>query len=277
MARRHAPIRRPRRRGIGRVFEHRFLVVPADVPGEHLQLVPDAGPVPGGDGPRARRLRRHVEPTTPSAACRTSRSSPRACWSRTAMQAALVRGDVPDHGRPRLEPRSSTRCTRRRSRAATSRSATSLWIAARLLLDLDGLHGRHRPVRRRAVAARSCSRSRSRSLTGLAFATPIAAFSATQRTPDRFAAIFRFGITPLFLFSGTFFPVERLPPFLQPLAWLTPLYHGVVLARGLSLGHDRRRAHARARRSSTSASCSASSSSGRASRSGPSSAKLVRG
>jgi lipooligosaccharide transport system permease protein len=73
-------------------------------------------------------------------------------------------------------------------------------------------------------------------LTGLAFAAPIAAFSATQRTPDRFAAIFRFVITPLFIFSGTFFPVEGLPPLLRPLAWLTPLYHGGVLARGLSLG-----------------------------------------
>ena len=73
-------------------------------------------------------------------------------------------------------------------------------------------------------------------LTGLAFAAPIAAFSATQRTPDRFSNIFRFGITPLFLFSGTFFPLTSLPAFLQPLAWLTPLYHGVALTRGLSLG-----------------------------------------
>src|SRR5512147_2999757 len=73
-------------------------------------------------------------------------------------------------------------------------------------------------------------------LTGLAFAAPIAAFSATQRTPDRFSNIFRFGITPLFLFSGTFFPLASLPAFLQPLAWLTPLYHGVALTRGLSLG-----------------------------------------
>jgi lipooligosaccharide transport system permease protein len=73
-------------------------------------------------------------------------------------------------------------------------------------------------------------------LTGLAFAAPIAAFSATQRTPDRFSNIFRFGITPLFLFSGTFFPLTSLPAVLQPLAWLTPLYHGVALARGLSLG-----------------------------------------
>jgi lipooligosaccharide transport system permease protein len=73
-------------------------------------------------------------------------------------------------------------------------------------------------------------------LTGVAFAAPIVAFSATQRTPERFNALFRFGITPLFLFSGTFFPVESLPTFIQPLAWITPLWHGVSLARGLSLG-----------------------------------------
>lgn len=73
-------------------------------------------------------------------------------------------------------------------------------------------------------------------LTGLSFSTPLMAFTATQRTPDKFAAIFRFGITPLFLFSGTFFPVEQLPGFIQPIAWLTPLYHGVALCRSLALG-----------------------------------------
>jgi lipooligosaccharide transport system permease protein len=73
-------------------------------------------------------------------------------------------------------------------------------------------------------------------LTGLAFASPIAAFSATQRTVEKFNAIFRFGVTPLFLFSGTFYPVDQLPTALQALAWITPLYHGVELARGLSLG-----------------------------------------
>lgn len=73
-------------------------------------------------------------------------------------------------------------------------------------------------------------------LTGLAFAAPIMAFSATQRTPEKFNAVFRFGITPLFLFSGTFYPVESLPIFLQPLAWITPLWHGVSLTRALSLG-----------------------------------------
>lgn len=73
-------------------------------------------------------------------------------------------------------------------------------------------------------------------LTGMAFAAPIAAFSATQRTPARFNVIFRFGITPLFLFSGTFFPIESLPSFLQPIAWVSPLWHGVDLTRGIVLG-----------------------------------------
>ncbi len=73
-------------------------------------------------------------------------------------------------------------------------------------------------------------------LTGLAFAAPIMAFSATLRTDEWFSAIFRFGITPLFLFSGTFFPIAQLPDVIEPIAYLTPLYHGVALARDLSLG-----------------------------------------
>ena len=73
-------------------------------------------------------------------------------------------------------------------------------------------------------------------LTGMAFAGPIAAFSATQKTPNRFTTIFRFGITPLFLFSGTFFPISSLPPIAQAIAWITPLYQGVALTRALSLG-----------------------------------------
>ncbi|HEV7810499.1 MAG TPA: ABC transporter permease [Candidatus Limnocylindrales bacterium] len=73
-------------------------------------------------------------------------------------------------------------------------------------------------------------------LTGMAFAAPIAAFSATQRTPDKFNALFRFGVTPLFLFSGTFFPLSNLPAVIQPVAWLSPLWHGVELSRALALG-----------------------------------------
>ena len=70
---------------------------------------------------------------------------------------------------------------------------------------------------------------------GLAFAAPIVAFTATQKGDSGFSAIFRFVITPLYLFSGTFFPIEQLPGLLQPVAWLTPTYHGVALARDIVL------------------------------------------
>jgi lipooligosaccharide transport system permease protein len=73
-------------------------------------------------------------------------------------------------------------------------------------------------------------------LTGLAFAGPIMAFSATQRGDGNFAALFRFVITPLFLFSGTFFPISQLPAIVQPIAFLTPLWHGVNLSRTVALG-----------------------------------------
>jgi lipooligosaccharide transport system permease protein len=73
-------------------------------------------------------------------------------------------------------------------------------------------------------------------LTGLAFAAPILAWTATRRTDQSFALIGRFLITPLFLLGGVFFPLHQLPQLLQGIAWLTPLAHGVALSRGLSLG-----------------------------------------
>jgi lipooligosaccharide transport system permease protein len=73
-------------------------------------------------------------------------------------------------------------------------------------------------------------------LTGLSFSAPIAAFAATQDGDIAFSTISRFALIPLFLFSGTFFPVSQLPGWLQPLAYATPLYHGVQLCRGLILG-----------------------------------------
>lgn len=72
--------------------------------------------------------------------------------------------------------------------------------------------------------------------TGLAFGAPIFAFTATQRTDNSFALIGRLLITPLFLLGGVFFPIRQLPQFVQGIAWLTPLAHGVALARGFSVG-----------------------------------------
>jgi lipooligosaccharide transport system permease protein len=72
-------------------------------------------------------------------------------------------------------------------------------------------------------------------LTGLAFAAPIQAFAAAQKNDSPFASLFRFVITPMFIFSGTFFPVTQLPDLLQLVAYLTPLWHAVALARGIAL------------------------------------------
>jgi lipooligosaccharide transport system permease protein len=72
-------------------------------------------------------------------------------------------------------------------------------------------------------------------LTGLAFSAPIIAFSATRHNDSGFAALFRFIINPLFLFSGTFFPVSQLPDAVEWVAAATPLYHGVALVRGAVL------------------------------------------
>jgi lipooligosaccharide transport system permease protein len=72
-------------------------------------------------------------------------------------------------------------------------------------------------------------------LLGLAFAAPISALSAYAEE-DIFNPLFRFIVMPLFLFSGTFFPVTRLPQGLREIAYATPLWHGVDLARGLVLG-----------------------------------------
>jgi lipooligosaccharide transport system permease protein len=73
-------------------------------------------------------------------------------------------------------------------------------------------------------------------LTGLAFATPIEAWSITRAKDTSFTMIYRFGMIPLYLFSGTFFPVTQLPGWLRPIAYATPLWHGVTLCRELSLG-----------------------------------------
>ncbi len=73
-------------------------------------------------------------------------------------------------------------------------------------------------------------------LTGMAFATPIAAFAVTQDRDLGFAVLSRFVIVPMFMFSGTFFPIDELPGALELIAYVTPLWHGVDLARDLCLG-----------------------------------------
>ena len=74
-------------------------------------------------------------------------------------------------------------------------------------------------------------------LCAAAFCAPLAAFSITQDSDLSFPMIMRLGVLPLFLFSGTFFPVSQLPKGLQFVAWFSPLWHGVELARAATTGH----------------------------------------
>jgi lipooligosaccharide transport system permease protein len=61
-------------------------------------------------------------------------------------------------------------------------------------------------------------------------------FTALVSNISLFNYYFTLFITPLFLFSGIFFPVEALPLWAQRLAFFTPLYHVVLICRNLALG-----------------------------------------
>ncbi|HEY2595217.1 MAG TPA: ABC transporter permease, partial [Chloroflexota bacterium] len=73
-------------------------------------------------------------------------------------------------------------------------------------------------------------------LTGLAFATPLAAWTVTLRTYTKVNSLFRFVIMPMYMFSGTFFALSQLPDGVRVVASVLPLAQGVALCRSLSLG-----------------------------------------
>ncbi|WP_225219690.1 ABC transporter permease [Arthrobacter gallicola] len=72
---------------------------------------------------------------------------------------------------------------------------------------------------------------------GLAFGLPLMAYSASI-TEDRgqFAMVQRFIVMPLFLFSGTFFPLDTLPLVIRWIGWVSPLWHASELGRMVSYG-----------------------------------------
>lgn len=74
-------------------------------------------------------------------------------------------------------------------------------------------------------------------LGGLAFGLPLMAYSASI-TEDRgqFAMVQRFIVMPLFLFSGTFFPLDTLPLVIRWIGWISPLWHATELGRLFSYG-----------------------------------------
>ena len=74
-------------------------------------------------------------------------------------------------------------------------------------------------------------------LGGMAFGLPLMAYSASiTQDKGQFALVNRFIFTPMFLFSGTFFPLTTLPVWLQWIGWVSPLWHASEIGRSLSYG-----------------------------------------
>ena len=72
---------------------------------------------------------------------------------------------------------------------------------------------------------------------GGAFGAFMLGITAGVKNDDYFFSVLgRLVIAPLFLFSGTFFPLTTMPIFLQPIGWISPLWHATELGRHFSYG-----------------------------------------
>jgi lipooligosaccharide transport system permease protein len=73
-------------------------------------------------------------------------------------------------------------------------------------------------------------------LGGLIFAELSLIFCALVPGIDSFSYFYTLFMTPLFLFSGIFFPLDAMPRAVSDLAFLSPLFHLVNICRSLSAG-----------------------------------------
>ncbi len=74
-------------------------------------------------------------------------------------------------------------------------------------------------------------------LAGLSFGVPLMAYAASiEDDRGQFALVQRFIFMPMFLFSGTFYPLDSLPLWLQWIGWVSPLWHATELGRWISYG-----------------------------------------
>jgi len=73
-------------------------------------------------------------------------------------------------------------------------------------------------------------------ISGLIFAEISMIFAAIVPGIDSFNYFYTLFMTPMFLFSGIFFPVDTLPPLVSKIAFFTPLYHLVNVCRSAALG-----------------------------------------
>jgi lipooligosaccharide transport system permease protein len=71
---------------------------------------------------------------------------------------------------------------------------------------------------------------------GIMFSVTGTLFTSLIDRIDLFSYYFTLVVTPLFLFSGIFFPIEDFPAPVPQVAWFTPLYHAVNVCRALAVG-----------------------------------------
>jgi lipooligosaccharide transport system permease protein len=75
------------------------------------------------------------------------------------------------------------------------------------------------------------------STAGLGFAAVMLAFAGKVKEDDGvFALVGRFIVTPMFMFSGTFYPITSMPLYLQWIGWISPQWHATNLGRAMSYG-----------------------------------------
>ncbi len=74
-------------------------------------------------------------------------------------------------------------------------------------------------------------------LTGIIFSEISIIAAATVPGIDSFNYFYTLFMTPLFLFSGIFFPIDNLPGFITTIASFNPLYHIVGAIRSLAAGN----------------------------------------
>lgn len=73
-------------------------------------------------------------------------------------------------------------------------------------------------------------------LVGVAMVALTTSYTVRIKSESGLPGFFRFVVIPMFLFSGVFFPVSNLPDWLEPVALVTPMYHGVEIARAIVVG-----------------------------------------
>ena len=73
-------------------------------------------------------------------------------------------------------------------------------------------------------------------LVGIMFASLAMVITAISPSYDFFSYFFTLAVSPMFLFSGIFFPLNDLPEWAQALAWMLPLTHVVNMFRSLAFG-----------------------------------------